>query len=71
MVFTGVALVTVQEDVPRLRRGGGLDPAEPDCWTQTERPRATFGGLVAAKLTNFSRHEGVSPFRKMFLINAL
>ena len=50
-----------QEEAPRVKRGGGLHPARPDCWPPTKRPRATPGGLIAASVTCLSRREGVPP----------
>ena len=50
-----------QEEAARVRRGGGLHPARPDCWPQTKRPRATPGGLIAAGVTCLSRRELVPP----------
>ena len=44
-----------------MKRGGGLQPARPDCWPPTKRPRATPGGLIAASVTCLSRLEGVPP----------
>ena len=42
-----------------MKRAGGTDPARPDCWPPTKRPRATPGGLIAASVTCLSRQEGV------------
>ena len=50
-----------QEEAPRVKRGGGLLPARPDCWPPTKRPRASPGGLFAASVTCLSRQEGVPP----------
>ena len=44
-----------------MKKGGGLHPARPDCWPPTKRPRATPGGLIAARVTCLSRREGVPP----------
>ena len=44
-----------------MKRGGGLHPARPDSWPQTKRPRASPGGLIAARVTCLSRQEGVHP----------
>ena len=61
MVPLGVASVTVQEEAPRMKRGGGLHPARPEWWPPTKRPQAGPGGLIAARVTNVSRREGVLP----------
>ena len=50
-----------QEEAPRVKRGGSLHPARPDCWPPTKRPRATPGGLIAASVTYLSRREAVPP----------
>ena len=50
-----------QEEAPRVKRGGGLHPARPDCWLPTKGPWATPGGLFTAGVKCLSRREGVPP----------
>ena len=60
MVPPGVAPVMDRKRL-RVKGGGGLHPARPDCWPPTKRPRATPEELIAAGMTCLSHREGVPP----------
>ena len=55
-----------QEEVLRVKRGGGFLPARPDWWPPTIRPRATPRGLIAASVTCLSRQDCVPPSLRTF-----
>ena len=60
VVPSGVTPVTVQEEVPRMQREGGLHSARPHWCPPTKQLWATPGGLIAASLTSVSCREGVA-----------
>ena len=51
-----------QEEIPRLKRAGGLHSARPGWWPRRKGPGAAPGGLIPASVTHLARREGVPPW---------